>query len=975
MDSQKTSRKLTFIGLFFLLFAGYPPGEGMAFSGSSDDHSAIMITGTVVDASDGDPLPGVNIAVQGRIVGTASRNDGSFSLTVTGNPPITLVVSIVGYQTREVEITENEISGLVIELEERTLLGSDIVVSASRVEESVMEAPVTVEKMDIISMNQTPSDSYYKALSNLKGVDMTTSSINFQILNSRGFNSTGNTRMVQLIDGMDTQAPALNFPIGNLNGPSQLDLESVEYIPGAASALYGPNAFSGVLLMTSKNPFRYQGLSVQVKTGVNHLDGNERLGEPSDPQSMYDLSVRYAKAFNDRFAFKANLTYSGATDWHGINYDDKNPGLQGNLGVNPAYDGIHLYGDDGSFNIGLLGFSSAFIQGFAAQTGLPLQQAQMYAMALPAQPVNRTGYQERHLVDYNAENIKMNGSLHYRLSDLVEASYTFNYGFGTSVYTGAQRYSLKDFNIAQHKLELRGDNFLIKGYGTFEDSGDSYIADFVGFSVNEAYSPNQQWFGTYGGTFAGALLQKVIGVTGSPQYNQDVINGIMTSPEAVTQIHMAARNAAEANRIEPGTPAFESAREAAMQNVIPQGALFDDESRFLHFEGHYDFKNEMDFLDLLIGASYRQFQLRSNGTIFDDAGGVNIGEWGGFLQASKSLIDDRLKLTGAVRYDKNENFDGQLSPRISAVANVAADHHLRTSYQTGFRNPTTQGQYIDLNVVTARLLGGLPQFADKYSITQSTFKMESVQDFTNSVLTGAPNPGLLERYSTHNPVKPEQIQVFEVGYKALFGSSILFDIVYYHNTFEDFITQIRVRQLQDPNSDERVILPNEPQYYQTLLSGDSKNTYQIYTNVDNTVKSHGLAVGFDYSLSGYYRLGVNYNWNKLITDLETFQNDFNTPEHKINVSFGNRRLTENLGFNLTYRWQDAFRWESSFVFMDVDAVSTVDAQISYRLPQINSVVKLGGSNILNEQHILNGGGPNLGAVYYISLTYDSVFRR
>lgn len=968
MDRSNLFQKLIFLCPAFLLITLICTIDVKA-------HSAVVISGTVVDATDGEPLPGVNVAVQGRIVGTATRNDGSFSLIITGNPPITLVVSIVGYQTREVVITEDEVTELVIELDEQTILGSDVVVSVSRVEESMMEVPVTVEKMDIIDMNQTPSDSYYKALAGLKGIDMTTSSINFQIINSRGFNSTGNTRMVQLIDGMDTQAPALNFPIGNLNGPSELDVESLEYIPGAASALYGPNAFSGVLLMNSKNPFLYPGLSVRVKSGMNHLGANEGVGEPADPQSMVDLSIRFAESFNDRFAFKANVSYSSATDWHGINYEDKNAGFERGLGVNPAKDGIHLYGDDGSFNIGLLGFSSDFIQGFAAQTGLSEEQARMYAMALPAQPVNRTGYQERHLVDYNAENMKLNGSLHYRLSDLVEASYTFNYGFGTSVYTGAQRYSLKDFNISQHKLELRGDNFLIKGYGTFEDSGDSYIADFVGFSVNEAYSPNQQWFGTYGGTFAGALLQQVVAANGSPEYDQEVIDQVMNSNQAVTQIHQAARLAADANRIEPGTPAFESAKDAAVQNVIPLGALFDDDSRFLHVEGHYDFKNEIEVVDLLAGAGYRQFQLRSNGTIFDDEGGVNIGEWGGFLQAARSLIDDRLKLTAAVRYDKNENFDGQFSPRITAVATVLPDHNFRASYQTGFRNPGTQGQYIDLDVITTRLLGGLPRFAEKYNVTQSTFTIESVQAFTNSVLTGAPNPTLLERYSVHNPVKPEQIQVFEIGYKALLGDRVLFDAAYYHNTFDDFITQIRIRQLQDPTAEERVILPDEPQYYQTLLSGDSKNTYQIYTNVDNTVKSHGLAVGFDYSLPANYRIGANYNWNKLITDLATFQNDFNTPEHKINVTFGNRHLTENLGFNVSYRWQDAFRWESSFVFMDVDAVSTLDAQISYRFPQINSVVKLGGSNILNEHYTLSGGGPNLGAIYYISLTYDSIFRR
>ncbi|MEX2362699.1 MAG: carboxypeptidase-like regulatory domain-containing protein, partial [Balneolaceae bacterium] len=389
-----------------------------------------VISGIVTD-TEGEPLAGVNIRVEGKVVGTTTRPDGTFNLTVRQDPPLTLIVSIVGFQSQSVEITSASISGLEVVLEEKTIVGGDLVVSASRVEESILEAPVTIERMDVINIRNTASDDYYKAISNLKGVDMTASSINFQIINARGFNSTGNTRMVQLMDGMDTQAPALNFPIGNLNGPNELDVESMEFIPGASSALYGPNAFNGILLVNSKDPFQYQGLSVLVKSGVNHLDGDVAVGEPADAQPMFNTAIRYAKAFNDKFAFKVNFAYSQAEDWRGANFSDKNPSLQGGLNHNPAYDGIHKYGDDGSFNLALLGFSSDFITSLVQNFGISPQNAQAYAAALPPQPVNRTGYDEHTLIDYGAENMKVNTALHYRISDLAELSYTFIYGYGT----------------------------------------------------------------------------------------------------------------------------------------------------------------------------------------------------------------------------------------------------------------------------------------------------------------------------------------------------------------------------------------------------------------------------------------------------------------------------------------------------------------------------------------------------------------
>lgn len=942
----------------------------------TDDLDAITISGTVVDASSGQPLAGANVIVRGTIVGVATDENGEFTLNVNDTPPITIAVSIVGYQSTEREITEENIEGLRIELNEETILGNDVVVSASRVEETILEAPVSIEKMDVIAVNQTASPSYYNAIANLKGVDMTTSSINFQIINARGFNSTGNTRMVQLTDGMDTQAPALNFPIGNLNGPSALDVESVEFIPGASSALYGPNAFNGILLVNSKSPFRYPGLSVHVQNGFNHFDGNSSLGEPGDPQHMFETSIRYADVIGDKFAYKVNFSYSQANDWRGINFSDKNNALApAGVERNPAYDGVHLYGDDGTFNMGLLGLPGGTRTQLAtaiAQTpGVSVELAEQYLSALPAQPVARTGYREEFLIDTDASNLKLGTALHYRFNDYVEASYTMNYGAGTSVYSGAQRYSLSDFYIHQHKLQLDGDNFQVKAYGTFEDSGDSYIADFVGFSINDQYLPTPEWFGTYGATFAGGLLQAaVVEQRGNPAFDPNTVSALLENPAVLNQLHLAARSAADANRIEPGTQAFEDAKDIALNDVVPDGARFNDQSRFMHAEGQYDFKNEIDFVDLQVGMSFRQYQLRSNGTIFDDAdGGVNINEYGGYLQASRSVLDDRLKLTGSLRYDKNENFDGQFNPRIASVFKLTESQNIRASYQTGFRNPTTQGQYIDLNVLTARLLGGLPFLVDKYNVTENAFTLESVERFTDELLAGNPAAAQeLQPYNSFEKVKPEQIQSIEVGYKGLLGNRLLIDAAYYYNVYDDFIAQFRVRKAAaaftgNPETDQQIAA--------SLLSGDASNTFQLYTNLDQTVKSRGAVFGFDFSLPNNFVLGTNYNWNELITDREGgFIFDFNTPEHKVNLSLGNRRLTDNLGFKISYRWQEEFEWTSSFANGTVPSVSTVDAQVSYRVTELKSIVKVGGSNITNNRHFLNYGGPNLGAIYYVSLTFD-----
>jgi len=952
------------------------------------------ISGTIKDAT-GETLAGVNIVVKGKVIGTITDTNGKYDLKVNQAPPLTLIFSFVGFKTQEIEIKEASTTSLELTMEEQNLLGQEVVVSASRQEESIMQSPVSIEKMDILAIQQTGSDNYYKGIANLKGVDMTTSSINFQIINARGFNSTGNTRFIQLTDGMDTQAPALNFPIGNLNGPSELDVESVEMVPGSASALYGPNAFNGALLVTSKSPFEYQGLSAFAKMGVNHINDSDLNSEgagkigPGGAQPMYEGALRYAKAFNNKFAFKIGGSYSQATDWYGTNQKDKNASLTpAGFSTNPAAERVHVYGDEVTTNVALVGLSSGF-QSQMNSAGLG-----SFLPYLPNQVVARTGYDEKHLVDYNAKNLKANVALHYRITDKIELIGQWNYGAGTSVYTGAQRYSLKDFFINQFKLELKGDNFFVRGYTTQENSGDSYIADLTGILINSQWKDNSSWFGQYSGSYLGALAA------------QGFNPGAGVDPTIAQQeaAHAAARAAADQGRFLPGTPAFDNAKAIARSSVIPGGSKFSDQTNLYHYEGQYNFKNQIKFMDLLAGASFRYYELRSNGTIFPDGPGnkITIQEVGAYLQASKRLMDDKLKLTGSVRYDKNQNFQEQINPRISAVYTVAQKHNFRASFQTGFRNPTTQGQHIDLNVISARLLGGLPYYAEKYHVFENAYSLSSVNDYTNRITQNLSNPAyvaalggransglalgdpaslaLLKPIASAESVRPEQIQTVEVGYRSLIGDRLMVDMAYYYNEFTHFLTQITVRKAAGfIDQSATAITAQNVNNAQTILTPIStpgqENTFSVYTNInDRKITSQGATFGLEYSLDRGYKLTGNYNWNKLNTALgpDFITDGFNTPEHKFNLGVGNRKVTDKVGFNVNYRWQQGFYWASSFGQGDVPSNGVIDAQVSYKIKNIKSMVKVGGSNILNQRYVLNYGGPTLGAIYYVSITFDQL---
>ena len=965
-------------------------------SGASTVIAQTTISGTIKDAANSETLAGVNIIVKGTVAGTISDKDGNFNLKVSQSPPFTILISMVSYKSQEIQISNANATGISISMEEQTLLGQEVVIAASRVEESIMQSPVSVEKMDIRGVQQTGSDNYYKGLAALKGVDITTSSINFQIINARGFNSTGNTRFIQLTDGMDTQAPALSFPISNLNGPSELDVESVEMIPGSSSALYGPSAFNGALLVKSKSPFEYQGLSAFVKMGVNHIgdsdldsEGTGKIG-PGGAKPMYEGALRYAKAFNNKFAFKLGFSYSAATDWYGTNQKDRYAAATPTgFSSNPGADKIHAFGDEVANNIALVGISPAF------QSNMNAAGLGSFLPYIPNQVVSRTGYDERYLVDYNAKNMKANAAVHYRITDKIELSGQWNYGSGTSVYTGAQRYSLKDFFINQAKVELRGDNFFLRAYTTIENSGDSYIADLTGVLINSAWKDNSSWFGQYTGAYLQSLAQQ--------GFNPGA-GAIPTTSQQVAA-HGFARGAADTGRFLPDTDGnFENAKAIARQSVIPTGSKFSDNTAFYHYEGQYNFKNQIKFMDLIAGATYRFYDLKSNGTIFPDGpdNKITIQEVGAYVQGSKRLFNDKFKLTGSVRYDKNQNFNAQVNPRISGVYTIAQKHNIRLSYQTGFRNPEMRGQHIDLNVISARLLGGLPYYAEKYNVFQNAYTLASVNDYINTLTQKLSNPAyvtalggtasaglavgdpstlaLLKPVTAIEPVRPEQVQNVEVGYRGLIGERLFVDAAYYYNSYTHFITQTTVRKSSGViDQTATTFTEQNVRNAQTLLTPittpGQENTFSVYTNInDRKITSQGAVFGLEYSLDRGYKLSGNYNWNKLNTPLgpEFITDGFNTPAHKFNLGVANRKVVDNIGFNINYRWQQHFYWSSSFAQGEVPSVGVVDAQVSYKLKGLKSMLKVGGSNLFNTRYVQNYGGPTLGAIYYVSITFDQL---
>jgi iron complex outermembrane receptor protein len=922
------------------------------------------VSGKVVDGSN-NPIPGVNVIVVGSSIGTITDFDGNFKLKVNQEPPFKINASSIGFDSATVDITKDN-QEVTIVLKEGTEL-DEIVLSASRTPERIRESPVTVERMDARDIKSSTSPTYYDALENLKGVDVNTNSLTFKSVNTRGFATFANTRFMQLVDGMDNSSPALNFALGNLLGMSELDVQTVELLPGASSALYGANAFNGIMFMRSKDPFEKQGISFYAKTGTT---SSENAGD----NNFVDFGFRAAHAFSDKFAMKTSFSFLNGTEWHATDYTNysgsSGDAISGDRASDPNYNGLNIYGDEVSTTLN-----------FDALSGAP-------AGTFGSSAISRTGYEERDLMNYEAESVKANLAFHYKpFADDFTIIWNSKFGRGNTIYQGANRYSIKNFFMQQHKLEIRNKNFFIRGYVTAEKAGDSYDTRFAAINVNRRWKSDQQWFTEYATGYLGAITGAVPGVTpGDPNI-----------------AHSFARGVADTGRLQPGTASFKGAlNTVTADGDLLTGAKFIDNTKLYHSDVNYNFSHLIDFADLQVGGSYRQYVLNSEGTIFTDYDGpIKYDEYGAYVQVQKKFMEDKMKFTGSVRYDKAQNFDGNISPRLSLVFSPDEDkkHNFRASFQTGFRNPTTQDQYIGLDIGNAILVGSAPDNLDRYTtrpITNSfpagleafgldrivtlsgndaynnSYTLSSFQAFGASAAAGAPNPGLLEK-SNVRFVSPEKVSAFEVGYRGIVYDNISVDVSAYYNAYKDFIAN---RTVIVPNygnvdfSDITDLTPvggaPTPNALIAAANGDF-TPFQLYSNSNADINSYGVAIGVNTKVFGGYDFGVNYTYAKLDFDQASdpdFETSFNTPEHKVKASFGNRNLFKDFGFNVNWRWNDSFLWESTFADGMVSARSLVDLQVNYSYKK--STFKLGAANVLGHEYVSAPGVGTIGAQYYVS---------
>ncbi len=814
---------------------------------------------------------------------------------------------------------------------------SEVVVSASRTPENVLKSPISIALLDNRSIQNSAAPSFYDALENIKGVQLLTPSLGFKVYNTRGFANPTNVRFVQLVDGVDNQAPHIGSPIAGALAPTDLDVEKVEILHGAASALYGMNALNGLVNIFTKNPFDYQGLSFQQKTGANHFNDNN-----TSVHVFSESNIRWAKAWNNVFATKINFEYLTGYDWISDNNTDLNPNGNATLNLfgndNPAYDGINSYGNESS-----------------NRRNLTLSDGKRYSVA-------RTGYTEKDIADFSLKNIKGDVALFVRPKKNWEISYTYRFGILDNLYQRTNRFRLNNYRIDQHSISLKSPSIQVKAYLTHENTGNSYNIRSMAENIDKSFKSDDKWFADF-----------------TTQFNANTKAGM-----SATQALQTARSEADKGRPQPHTAEFEAlSKKLGDINNWDIGAALRVESWLYHAELQADITQEWLKglrekwgLSILAGADFRTFEVFPDGNYFINP--VELGKnltyskTGGFVQLSKLLFDGKLKINGSLRADKNQYFDLRWNPRLAMVYSPSEDHNIRISYQNAYRFPSLFEAFSNVNSGGVKRVGGLPImsngiFENSYFKTSiDAFQTAITNDVNKNGLTTAQavikNENLLKK-NDYSYIQPESVNSIEIGYKGLFFDKRLYlDVDFYYNQYQNFMAQVETNLplTKSTNLDSLAFAFNDK---------NKNQRYRLWTNSKTTVFNYGSSIGLRYRTYKDFIISGNASYAQLDskTNNDGLEESFNTPRWIMNIGVSNRKITERLGFNLNLKWQEAFLWQSSLATGNVPAYSTLDGQITYALPVQKLTFKLGGTNLLNNYYYNFLAGPSVGGFYYLTV--------
>ncbi len=377
------------------------------------------VRGRVLTA-DGEPVAGATVSDLSTREAAIAEADGSFSFGELAAGPRRLQVNAAGYGpvTVIVEVHPGQVARADVQMSQPVMLGEEIVITGTRTPEKRLDSPINVEWVSEKEIQRAPGGTMMSALAGVKGLDFASAGVADQRISARGFTTQFNSRMLMMQDGRLATMPGNGLPQANLMPATPLDMKSIEVVIGPASALYGPNAHTGVVNVMTKTPWDESGAALLVRAGN---------------QDMVSGAARVAGTIRDDLGWKVNAEYMRATDFE--------PSRRAILGEDGVERTPHSYGTDVAP---------------AGMTANPVFEGDLAG-------------------GYDVNSVKADGSLYYKLAREWMARGT--YGFSESdafSLTNAGRNHLRDWQVQHQALQVTGPGVYAQVTRTATDAGKSY---------------------------------------------------------------------------------------------------------------------------------------------------------------------------------------------------------------------------------------------------------------------------------------------------------------------------------------------------------------------------------------------------------------------------------------------------------------------------------------------------------------------
>ncbi|HUF11209.1 MAG TPA: TonB-dependent receptor [Rhodothermales bacterium] len=702
------------------------------------------ISGKVIDQQSTEALPGANIVLvlpgeSFPVTGTTTDFDGLYRIENVSPGSYDLLVRYVGYS--EYRSSLNAEAGasfsLDVGLVTEDVSLNTVIVTASRQQEKILDAPASITVLQAREIEQLPTPSTASALRNVTGVDLAQTGADRYEIVMRGFNNAFSGAAYTLVDYRQGAVPSLAVNAYFLMPISNIDTDRIEVVRGPGSALYGAGVDAGVIHIVTKDPFTSPGTTLALLGGERNLAG---------------VSFRQAGVLGPRLGYKVAGLYTQVDEWELDPFDIAD------------FDQLDANGDD---IIAYEGLSTMYIVNDAGDV-VEVPTASGVTFDIPR--------------DYDTSKMNLNGMLHYRLSPSTSVIINGGHQQGTSpVLTGVGTAQADGFGYSFGQVRFQSGPFFAQTYYNQNRGGDSFVygtgADFVDRS--NLFNAQAQ----YDLSFANGRERVIVGAdfeNTSPD-TEGTIYGRNEEDDKITEYGAYVQSTTQVSPKFDLTLAGRLDYNNIQEEVLfsPRAALVFKPARNHSLRGSYNRAfsspgNNSLFLDIVAGerpvSPIHKIQVRGRGAV----DGFTFRRNPAFLAFANSdlVATSNLPLPANIPYGWNTD--------------IPVGMDLGFLYQLVYQN---------LSQLTAEQISGIlgvpiPEAQFEGLKTLLSPQNTVVQGFADGVLA---KPGLeggvtfVDDAISVEPLKQTTSETFELGYKGLINDRILVAVDVYRTRKENFV--------------------------------------------------------------------------------------------------------------------------------------------------------------------------------------------